>query len=267
MMRKPFSAIVALAGAVLLASCSTVPETGRRQVDLVDDTQVVKMSMAAFEQMKGQLPISKDPKYNEMLQGVGNRISQQVFWDMPLAEWEFVVFDQPKQINAFAMPGGKVGIFSGLFQIVDDEDELASVIAHEIAHVTARHTHEKLSQQMLARTGGNALAIASLGTGAGSLATSSLLGIYGLGAQAGLSGWDRKKELEADEIGIMYMARAGYDPRAAIRVMEKMVAEDGGSTGTSWFSTHPSSNERLYALHAKLDEALKAYEKAQTFGP
>ena len=242
-------------------------------MNLTSDAEVAKMTITAFEQMKGQLPISNDPVYNEMLQNVGNRIAQQVFWDMPLAEWEFVVFDQP-EVNAFAMPGGKVGIFTGLFKIVKDEDELASVVAHEIAHVTARHTHERISQQMLLQTGGTALNVATAITGAGIVGgggayvnmTGMIMGIYGMGAQGAANAWDRDKEAEADEIGIMYMAKAGYNPEAAIRVMERMVELEGGSvTQGAYRSTHPSSVERLDALHAYLQDAMAEYEKAKEF--
>lgn len=240
---------------LLLTSCSTVPVTGRRQFNIMSDTEVVKMTIAAFEQMKAQMPISKDPRMNEWLTNVSEHISQQVFWDMPLAEWEFVVFDMPGQINAFAMPGGKIGVFSGLFDMVETQDELASVIAHEIAHVTARHTHERMSQAGIMKMGGN---ISSL--------TMSGLGglVWGAGTSGTLEAWDRGKESEADYIGIMYMAQAGFNPQAAITVMEKMTEMDM-SSGLSqpWNSTHPSSQERLDALHAYLGEAMIAYEKAK----
>lgn len=249
--------IVAIASlfTLVISSCSTVPVTGRRQINLMSDTEVVKMTKAAFEQMKAQYPISQDPRMNDWLLNVSENISQQVFWDMPLAEWEFIVFDVPGQINAFAMPGGKVGVFSGLFDMVKSEDELASVIAHEIAHVTARHTHERMSQ----------VGIAKAGSGVSSIFTGGLSGLVLDPTLTGqLAAWDRAKEAEADRIGIMYMARAGYDPHAAISVMEKMAEMDGGAgSGQPWNSTHPSSQERLDALHSYLSEAMDAYEKAK----
>lgn len=243
---------------ILLTSCSTVPVTGRRQINLMSDTEVVKITKAEFERMKRQMPISQDPRMNEWLTDVSEHISQQVFWDMPLAEWEFVVFDMPGQINAFAMPGGKVGVFSGLFDMVETQDELASVIAHEIAHVTARHTHERMSQAGILKAGSG---IASLGT---TIATGGM--IYGAAPSMSgqLAAWDRAKESEADRIGIMYMANAGFDPQAAITVMEKMAAMDvGGGSSRPYNSTHPSSEERLDALHSYLEEANAAYEKAK----
>ena len=242
---------------ILASSCSTVPVTGRKQINLMSDSEVVKMTKAAFEQMKGQMKISRDPRMNDWVFEVSERISQQVFWDMPLAEWEFIVFDAPGQINAFAMPGGKVGVMSGLFDMVETKDELASVIAHEIAHVTARHTHERMSQAGILKAGSG---ISSLGT---AIATGGMVHIApSMSGQ--LAAWDRAKEAEADRIGMMYMARAGFDPNAAISVMGKMAQMDfGGPASGAYSSTHPSSQERLDALHAYLDEAMIEYEKAK----
>ncbi len=258
--------IVVLTISLLSTGCSTVPVTGRTQINTVSDTKVVEMTIAEFQKMKAAMPISTNPLYNEMLQNVGNRISQEVFWDMPLAEWEFVVFEMPNDINAFAMPGGKVGVFTGLFRIIRTEDELASVVAHEIAHVTARHTHERLSQMGLVSAGGNVLNIgtAILGGGSlvGSVAGQSISNIYNVGASNTVNSWDRDKEAEADRIGIIYMARAGYDPNAAIRVMERMAQLDGGG-GQTYNSTHPSSQDRLDALYSYLDDAMAEYEKAK----
>lgn len=252
----------AFALGALVTSCSTTPVTGRKQFNAVSEEYVVRMSISSFEQMKGQLKISTDPDLNDMMQKVGNRIAQQVFWDVPLAEWEFVVFDAP-EVNAFAMPGGKVGVYEGLFKIVKTEDELASVLAHEIAHVTARHTHEKISQGMAAGWGESVLGVVSSVT-VGSLATQGIMGLYNVGATGAVASWDRGKESEADEIGLFYMARAGYNPEASITVMERMVQLDGGGSDP-WYSTHPSSNDRLDALHGLLDEAMKEYEKAKEF--
>lgn len=242
-------------------------------MNLTSDTKVAEMTIAAFEQMKADMPISTHAVYNEMLTNVGERISQQVFWDMPMAEWEFVVFDQ-NEVNAFAMPGGKVGVFVGLFQIVKTEDELASVVAHEIGHVTARHTHERISQQMVLGAGGQVINIAAAVTGAGVAGlgggsyinmTPMIMGLYGMTAGTAAAAWDQGKEAEADHIGIIYMAKAGYDPNAAITVMERMVELEGGMGGNNYNSTHPSSMDRLNALHSYLDEAIAEYEKSKEF--
>lgn len=247
----------------MLGGCYQVPVTGRQSMNLVDDKEVTKMSIAAFDDMKRQYPLSRDKERIAQLQRVGDRISKVVFWDMPDADWEFVVFEVPQQINAFAMAGGKVGVFSGLYRITENDDELASVIAHEIAHVTAKHIHSQLSQEMLVKTGGLVGGVALMGTGAGMLTSSAIMNAYGL--TAGVSGlaFDRKKEKEADYMGLMYMARAGYDPEASVKVLEKLDAESSNQpVQPAFLSTHPSNPERITQLLDALPKAVKLREKS-----
>ena len=247
----------------MLGGCYQVPVTGRQSMNLVDDKEVTKMSVAAFDDMKRQYPLSRDKQRIAQLQRVGDRISKVVFWDMPDADWEFVVFEVPQQINAFAMAGGKVGVFSGLYRIIENDDELASVIAHEIAHVTAKHIHSQLSQEMLVKTGGLVGGVALMGSGAGMLTSSAIMNAYGL--TAGVSGlaFDRKKEKEADYIGLMYMARAGYDPEASVKVLEKLDAESSSQpVQAAFLSTHPSNPERITQLLDALPKAVKLREKS-----
>jgi predicted Zn-dependent protease len=248
---------------IFLGGCYQVPVTGRQSMNLVDDKEVTKMSVAAFDEMKRHYPLSRDKERIAQLQRVGDRISKVVFWDMPDADWEFVVFEVPQQINAFAMAGGKVGIFSGLYKITENDDELASVIAHEIAHVTAKHIHAQLSQEMLVNTGGLVGGVALMGSGAGMLTSSAIMNAYGL--TAGVSGlaFDRKKEKEADYIGLMYMARAGYDPEASVKVMEKLDAESSNQpVQPTFLSTHPSNPERISQLLDAMPKALQLREKS-----
>jgi len=248
--------------ALLFAGCYSVPVTGRNAVNLVDDKEVTKMSITMFDDMKRQHRVSRDPALNDQLRRVGERISQVVFWDMPDADWEFVVFDEP-QINAFAMAGGKVGVFSGLFKIAKTDDQLASVIAHEIAHVTAKHIHEKLSQEMAVSTIGTVGLIGGIAGGASGLTVNALSQAYGLGATVGGFAFDRKKEKEADYIGLMYMARAGYDPEAAITVLEALEAESAGNPMPRGFlSTHPSNPERLVQLLDAMPKAQAERERS-----
>jgi predicted Zn-dependent protease len=254
----PFLLIVFFFG-----GCYEVPVTGRQSMNLVDDKEVTKMSVAAFDDMKRQYPLSRDKERIAQLQRVGDRISKVVFWDMPDADWEFVVFEVPQQINAFAMAGGKVGIFSGLYKITENDDQLASVIAHEIAHVTAKHIHAQLSQEMLVNTGGLVGGVALMGSGAGMLTSSAIMNAYGL--TAGVSGlaFDRKKEKEADYIGLMYMARAGYDPEESVKVLEKLDAESSNQpVQLAFLSTHPSNPERVSQLLDAMPKALKLREKS-----
>lgn len=253
-----------LAALLLLAGCYSVPVTGRSAMNLMDDKEVTKMSIAAFDEMKHQYRVSTDKERIAQLQRIGDRISKVVFWDMPDADWEFVVFDVPNQINAFAMGGGKVGVFSGLYKIIDNDDQLASVISHEIAHVTAKHIHEQLSQEMMVNTGGLVGGVALMGSGAGMLTSSAIMNAYGL--TAGVTGlaFDRKKEKEADYIGLMYMARAGYDPEESVKVLDKLDQESASQPAQPAFlSTHPSNPERIVQLLDAMPKALKLREQAK----
>ncbi len=210
-------------GAVLstgigLAGCNQVPVTKRHALNLVDDQALAAESGKAFAAMKKKYHVSKNPQMNATLQRVCNRLIQQLpYWDQPAGSWDLVVFDDPKTVNALAMPGGHIGVFSGTFSVATTDAQLAVVIGHEIAHVTARHVQERLSQQMLVETGG-----LGLGVMTGGLTGLGLMKAYDLSAgMVGLS-FDRDKESEADHIGLIYMARAGYDPHAAIDLWEKL---------------------------------------------
>lgn len=195
-----------------LATCATAPETGRSQLLLVSPAEEAQLGLKAFQQIKRQQPQVSGGKAAETLQRVGNRISEVA--PLPNARWEFVLFkdDSP---NAFALPGGKVGIYTGILPITKNEAGLATVIGHEIAHAVARHGAERMSHGMLVQLGGVGLS-AALGQDAG--ATGDLImQAYGIGSQLGVMlPYSRTQELEADELGLLYMARAGYDPREAI---------------------------------------------------
>lgn len=260
--------LLALTSVLLLAGCYQVPVTGRRAMNLVDDKEVSKMSIAMFDDMKRRYKLSRDRDRIEQLQRVGNRLAKVVFWDMPDADWEFVVFDVP-QINAFAMAGGKVGVFSGLYKIAKTDDQLASVIAHEIAHVTAKHVHEKLSRELAVSTVGVVGTVGGLAGGVGGLTVDALSQVYGL--TTGISGFafDRAKEKEADYIGLMYMARAGYDPQAAVAVIEALELESANDpVQPAFLSTHPTHPERILQLMDSMPKALEERSKsAAQMGP
>lgn len=257
--------VLPLAALSLLAGCYNVPVTGRNAVSMVDDADVTKQSIAEFERTKSMQRISRNPAQIKIVNDIGARLSQTVFWDVPHAEWEFVVFEAKGVLNAFAMPGGKVGVFSGLIDFCDNEDQLASVIAHEIAHVAARHTHERFSQGMLmkplglatavgvsASVGGTGIYMPSVGSSAGS-------GVTAL-AQAG---FDRGKELEADEIGLIYMAKSGYNPEEALVLLKKMedhLASQGAQTQAAWLANHPGFPERQIRMRELMDAAKKIYQ-------
>ncbi len=219
------------------------------------------MSMAAFDQLKKTTRVSRDQELNAQLKRVGERLARVVFWDMPDADWEFVVFDDPN-INAFAMAGGKVGVYTGLFRIVKTDDELAGVLAHEISHVTAKHVDERLSHEMgtetLGNIGGTAMGMTSV---TGALTAPLILGVYGMGANSQLLAWDREHEKEADYMGMIYMARAGYDPQACVRVLERLEEADSADPSrvgpAPWESTHPPTPDRIQNLQERMPEAQK----------
>jgi len=266
---RPAAGVAAVLLLLLLSGCYEVPVTGRKALNIVNEQEVTKMSIAMFDGMKKQYRVSRDKERLDQLRRVGERLQGAIsIWDMPDAEWEFVLFDVPNQINAFAMAGGKVGVFTGLFKIAKTDDQLASVIAHEIAHVTAKHINQKLSRELTAGTLG-AVGMIGLGVGGAGYLTQDLLGAaYGLGTAGVGASFDRKMEKEADLIGLMYMARAGYDPQEAMRVLEALEAETaadpsgGAKNGSSFLSTHPTNPERMIQLLDAMPEAQKELAKS-----
>lgn len=260
--------VLAVAALFVSVGCQEVPVTGRNAVSLVDDKDITEKAVAEFEQIKKMQRLSRNPSQIRIVQQIGARLSRTVFWDVPHADWEFVVFEAPGVMNAFAMPGGKVGVFSGLIDFCENEDQLASVIAHEIAHVAARHTHEKYSQGMLLKPLGVAT---SVGVGA----SIGGMGVYvpSVGSTAGggvtaltQSAFDRGKELEADHIGLIYMAKAGYDPRESLRLLQRMeedIASKGGPTVNGWMANHPGFPQRQIRINELMSEAMSYYEKGE----
>lgn len=253
---------VLLFSVALLLSCAVVPETGRRQLLLISPSEEMRLGLTEFEQLKKTTPISRDAKQTALVQQVGNRIAAVA--TLPDAQWEFVLFDDPKTINAFCLPGGKVGVYTGILPITQDEAGLATVLAHEVAHAVARHGGERMSEALLTQLGGQALATALKTHPA---QTRNLwLGVYGLSSQVG---WvlphSRQQELEADRIGLLYMARAGYDPRAAIAFWQRFQAFNAQRGGQGWefLSTHPVDATRIAALQQLLPQALAEYQPAR----
>jgi metalloendopeptidase OMA1, mitochondrial len=252
--------VVVVALALGLTGCSTVPETGRRQLNLLSANQEMELGLTAFEQMKQEVPISKDPAANALVQKVGQRISAVA--ELPDAQWEFVVFES-EQANAFCLPGGKVGIYTGILPITANEAGLATVIGHEVAHAVARHGAERVSEALLLQTGGGLLS-ASL-SGSDPTVQSAAATAYGLGATVGRQlPHSRGQESEADYIGLLYMARAGYDPEEAVRFWERFAEVNSQSGGaTPWFlRTHPLDEDRIERLQGWMAEA-----KAQKVTP
>ena len=259
----PCLAAVPLLAAIGISGCATAPETGRSQLLLIDSAQEASMGLKAFQEIKSDTPISSNAKENERLQRVGREIARVA--RLPNARWEFVLFDEPKQPNAFALPGGKVGVYTGILPITLNDAGLATVIGHEVAHAAARHGAERVSQGLALQVGGSVLSAALGAGGYGGVTQELAMQAYGLGAQVGvLLPYSRTQELEADRIGLMYMARAGYDPREAIAFWKRFQAYNSKSGGKSleFLSTHPLDDSRIAELQKHLPKALAEYRRA-----
>ena len=245
-----------------LAACATAPETGRSQLLLISPAQEAEMGFQAFAQLKSKEPVVTTGRQADQLQKVGRRIARVA--PVPHARWEFVLFKDGDSANAFALPGGKVGVFTGILPITQNEAGLATVIAHEIAHVTARHGAERMSQSMLVQVGGVALS-AAIGTDAG-ITRDVAMQAYSIGTTVGVAlPYSRTQELEADHLGLLYMARAGFDPRQAIafwRRFQEYGRKKGGKP-PEFLSTHPLDSTRIAKLESLLPEALAEYERAR----
>lgn len=243
---------------LFFAGCYTVPETGRTSLNFISTGEELKLGISEFEKLKRDTPISGDPVLTGQLNRVGKRISEAVGRDLPSAQWEFVLFDDPNTINAFALPGGKVGVYTGIMEIASTEDELATVIGHEIAHVTARHGSERMSQGIAAALGGLVLNAAL----ENDKNRDQWVAAYGLGAGYAVAyPFSRNHELEADKIGIIYAARAGFNPQAAVEFWMKMNIIKGEAQGSTFFSTHPSDLQRIDRLERLMPEVMPIYEQ------
>jgi predicted Zn-dependent protease len=247
--------VVAAVFTGLFSGCGTVPVTGRRQLNLLSAGEEMQLGLTSFEETKKQVPVSKDAAANAMLQRVGQRIAAVASKDMPNAQWEFVLFES-KEVNAFCLPGGKVGVYTGILPITKDEAGLATVLGHEIAHAVARHGGERMSQAMVIQGGGNLLGL-GLQTADPKWQAAAQLA-YGVGAKLGAElPHSRAQESEADHIGLIYMARAGYPPEAAVEFWQRFGEfnkQQGGDT--PWFlRTHPLDETRAKQLQGWIPEA------------
>ena len=263
---KRFNCVIAavLTAAVILgvAGCITNPETGRRQLLLVPESQMTQLGLSSFEQMKKETPISKDPAANALVQRVGKRIASVV--NLPGAQWEFVVFES-KEANAFCLPGGKIGIYTGILPITKDDAGLAAVMGHEVAHATLQHGRERMSEGLTAQVFGQGLSAVVDSTNP--RYTQAFGQLYGMGAQVGvLLPHSRKQESEADHRGLVYMAKAGYDPEASVAFWQRFSAfnKGSGAEGTpSFLRTHPLDETRIKQLKEWMPEAKAQFQPAK----
>jgi predicted Zn-dependent protease len=247
-------------GALALApaGCETVPYTGRSQLQLVSPDEEAKMGVQSYQEIVSKATVSTDQQATAMVQRVGSRIAAVT--DLKY-QWEFKLIADDKQANAFALPGGKVAVYTGILPITRDEAGLAAVLGHEIGHVVARHGGERLSQQMGVQT----VTQIAAGMASSNPATVQLVAAaLGAGAQYGvLLPWSRQQESEADHIGIILMAKAGYDPHASVELWKRMQAAAAGQRPSEWLSTHPSEATRIEQLEGWMPEAMKYYQPAR----
>lgn len=225
---------------------------------LVSEAQVEREAEKVFRQMKARIPISRDVRATEYVQCVAGMIIAQLDEPYLDLDWEVVLFEN-EAANAFAMPGGKVGVFTGIFSVAGDQDALATVLGHEVAHVTSEHSLKRARKQVR----NDLLVIAAAGALGGGSRTANALS---LGAELGLNRpYDRKQESEADIEGLELMSRAGFDPRASIGLWKNMAKQSPGSP-PEFLSTHPSSDDRISRLIRGLATSLAAYNEAHSLG-
>ena len=243
----------------LLAGCVAAPITGRSQLMLVSESQETALGEEAYRHILRDSVLSNNSEALRIVRKVGERIA----WAANKSDykWEFKVINDPEMINAFAVPGGKVAVYTGIFPVARDEAGLAVVLGHEVAHALARHAGERMSQSMLVQLGGVGLSAA---LGSNPQLANQVLQAYGLGAGLGIIlPFSRSQESEADRIGLVLMAKAGYDPRASLEVWERMEKKESGrerGAPPEYLSTHPGYETRTQQLRSWIPEAMKYYQ-------
>ena len=243
--------LLCLLSFALLAACTTSP-LGRNQLILVSGDQMNQMGVASFTDLKKKTPPSKDPKATAYVSCVAKAVLAEMGGSQG---WEVVTFDD-KQVNAFALPGGKIGVYTGMLKVAETQDQLAAVIGHEVAHVLAGHSAERVSEQMAAQ----------LGVTAAGAATGIDPQMFGIATSVFfLLPHSRTQESEADILGLNYMAKAGFDPRQAPQLWRNM-AKTGGQKPPEMLSTHPSDETRINGLTQRLSSAMPLYEQARGAG-
>ena len=260
--------VAVLLVSVTLAACSTVPVTGRSQLNLIPGSSMLSMSAQQYGTFLKENKLSQNQQQVATIKRVGSRIQDAVeryFAASGLQDylkkykWEFNLVED-KQVNAWCMPGGKVVVYTGILPVAQDDTGLAVVMGHEIAHAIAEHGNERMSQGLLAQLGGTALATA-LSTQP-DVTRQLWMSVYGVGAQYGaLMPYGRMQESEADHLGLVFMTMAGYDPNAAVTFWERMAAQKGGKAPPEFLSTHPADATRIANIKRLIPEVLAKYRK------
>jgi predicted Zn-dependent protease len=262
---------ISLAGVGLLGgmyACSKVAVTNRAQLALIPNAQLSEMSAQEYQKVIQKGPLSTDAAKTMLVRNVGTRIKTAVekymadngrSEEMKAYAWEFNLIQDDSMLNAWCMPGGKVAFYTGILPVCKNEAGIAVVMGHEVAHAIANHGNERMSQQIIAQYGASALDLATSQKSA--QARGIFQQMYGVGAQVGvLLPFGRRQESEADKMGLVFMAIAGYDPNEAIAFWERMDAATGNGAPPEFLSTHPSNSTRIADLKAYLPEALKYYK-------
>ncbi|HOF99291.1 MAG TPA: M48 family metallopeptidase [Paludibacteraceae bacterium] len=252
---------------LLLVSCSSVLITGRKQLNFVPEREILSMSSQSYKEFIASAPLSTDKTNTALVKKIGSNIASAVeiylrnnglASEIANLSWEFnLVKDTSK--NAFCMPGGKVVVFEGILPIAKNEDGLAVVMGHEIAHAIAKHSNERLSQQMLAQFGAELTNI--LLSNKSEATRIGINTLYGIGVEMGVMlPYSRKQEYEADRLGLIFLAMAGYNPQESVAFWQRMAAASSGSN-IEFLSTHPSDQNRIKKLQEFIPEAMKYYNK------
>jgi predicted Zn-dependent protease len=261
-------AVLGLLTLLALAGCTRVPITGRQQLNLIPASEINTMSFDQYSQFLTEHKVSADRAQTALVEQVGGNIQHAVerfFAEQGRSsaltgyQWEFHLVDDP-EVNAWCMPGGKVVVYTGLLPVTRDATGLAVVLGHEIAHAVANHGSERMSQGLITNLGGMALQRALQEKPA---QTQQLfMTAFGVGTQVGfLLPYSRLHESEADHLGLIFMAMAGYDPQQAPAFWERMAAQNQGGAPPEFLSTHPSDEKRLSDIRALVPEAMKYYRK------
>jgi predicted Zn-dependent protease len=259
-LRLHHSWLALLCVGLVLLGCSQVPLTGRERVLLVTEAEELELGAATYDDVIGKSNLSRDEPQVRRINTIGMRIAP-VTGKMDY-EWEFNLIEADSVTNAFCLPGGKVAVYTGILKLASSDDELATVMAHEIAHAIARHGAERMSQMLLVQLGSIALEEAMKNKTQQTLDLARVA--YGVGTNLlFILPYSRTHESEADYLGLIYMAKAGYDPRAAVIFWRKMQDQYAGKEPPEFLSTHPGSDRRLDDLTRWLPEALRYYESAE----
>ena len=238
-------------------ACETVPITGRSQMMLVTEGAEVQMGLESYQQILGKAKLSTDARLTEQVTRVGRRIAEAT--DRKDYQWEFKLIED-QQVNAFCLPGGKVAVYTGILPVTRDDAGLAAVVGHEVAHAIARHGGERMSQQ-LAVHGLTVAGTQTLLAGRDPGTVQLVSGLLGAGATVGLLlPWGRSQESEADHLGLIYMAKAGYHPQAARDLWVRMGEASKGREQFEFLSTHPLPATRIAQIEGWIPEALKHYK-------